>query len=172
MAIHSSILAWEISWTEETGGLQSMGLRRVRHDLVTTKTTICRFLGCRIDHLVPTSPLLLPFQHIPAPASLCLRGLRPRDHPCSSDSWVGKIPSRGKWLPNSSFLAWRIPWAEATVGLQSMGLRRVRHNGATNTHTLLYYISWVFFLSIKFCLCKSGCRANILGSWVQFDSWF
>ena len=53
-----------------------------------------------------------------------------------------------------------------------MGLRRVRHNGATNTHTLLYYISWVFFLSIKFCLCKSGCRANILGSWVQFDSWF
>ena len=26
MATHSSILAWEISWTEETGGLQSMGL--------------------------------------------------------------------------------------------------------------------------------------------------
>ena len=25
MATHSSILAWEISWTEETGGLQSMG---------------------------------------------------------------------------------------------------------------------------------------------------
>ena len=27
MAIHSSILAWEISWTEELGGLQSMGLQ-------------------------------------------------------------------------------------------------------------------------------------------------
>ena len=26
MAAHSSILAWEIPWTEETGGLQSMGL--------------------------------------------------------------------------------------------------------------------------------------------------
>ena len=27
MAIHSSILAWEIPWTEEPGGLQSMGLK-------------------------------------------------------------------------------------------------------------------------------------------------
>ena len=26
IATHSNILAWEISWTEETGGLQSMGL--------------------------------------------------------------------------------------------------------------------------------------------------
>ena len=35
MAKHSNILAWEIPWTEETGGLQSMGLQGVRHDLVT-----------------------------------------------------------------------------------------------------------------------------------------
>ena len=32
MAIHSSILAWRIPWTEEPGGLQSTGLQRVRHD--------------------------------------------------------------------------------------------------------------------------------------------
>ena len=32
MAIHSSILAWIITWTEEPGGLQSMGSQRVRHD--------------------------------------------------------------------------------------------------------------------------------------------
>ena len=32
MAIDSSILAWEIPWTEEPGGLQSIGLQRVRHD--------------------------------------------------------------------------------------------------------------------------------------------
>ena len=31
-ATHSSILAWKIPWTEESGGLQSMGLQRVRHD--------------------------------------------------------------------------------------------------------------------------------------------
>ena len=30
--IHSGILAWRISWTEEPGGLQSMGSQRVRHD--------------------------------------------------------------------------------------------------------------------------------------------
>ena len=33
MATHSSILAWEIPWTEETGGLQSMGLQRVKTQL-------------------------------------------------------------------------------------------------------------------------------------------
>ena len=32
MATHSNILAWKISWTEEPGGLQSMGSQRVRHD--------------------------------------------------------------------------------------------------------------------------------------------
>ena len=32
MATHSSILVWRTSWTEETGGLQSMGLQRVGHD--------------------------------------------------------------------------------------------------------------------------------------------
>ena len=32
MAIHSSILVWEVPWTEEPGGLQSMGLPRVGHD--------------------------------------------------------------------------------------------------------------------------------------------
>ena len=32
MATHSSILAWEIPWTKEPSGLQSMGLHRVGHD--------------------------------------------------------------------------------------------------------------------------------------------
>ena len=32
MATHSSILAWRIAWTEEPGGLQSMGLQRDGHN--------------------------------------------------------------------------------------------------------------------------------------------
>ena len=32
MATHSSILAWRISWTEESGGLQSIGSQRGGHD--------------------------------------------------------------------------------------------------------------------------------------------
>ena len=35
MATHSSILAWRIPWTEEPGGLQSMGLQRVRQNWAT-----------------------------------------------------------------------------------------------------------------------------------------
>ena len=31
-ATHSSTLPWRIPWTEEPGGLQSIGLQRVRHD--------------------------------------------------------------------------------------------------------------------------------------------
>ena len=32
MATHSSILAWRIPWTAKAGGLQSMGLRKVKHN--------------------------------------------------------------------------------------------------------------------------------------------
>ena len=32
MATHSSILVWRIPWTEDPGGLQSMGLQKVRHN--------------------------------------------------------------------------------------------------------------------------------------------
>ena len=43
MATHSNILTWEIPWTEEPGGLQSMGLQRVRHDLATKQQHFDRF---------------------------------------------------------------------------------------------------------------------------------
>ena len=39
MATHSSILTWRIPWTEEPGGLQSMGLQRVGHDWATQHST-------------------------------------------------------------------------------------------------------------------------------------
>ena len=35
MATHSSILAWEIPWTEEPGRLQSMEVQRIGHDFMT-----------------------------------------------------------------------------------------------------------------------------------------
>ena len=35
MVTHSTILTWRIPWTEELSGLQSMGLQRVGHELVT-----------------------------------------------------------------------------------------------------------------------------------------
>ena len=39
IAIHSSILAWRIPWTEEPGGLQSMGMQRVGHNWATDTFT-------------------------------------------------------------------------------------------------------------------------------------
>ena len=39
---HSSIPAWRMPWTEEPGGLQSTGLQRVRHNLVTKQQDILR----------------------------------------------------------------------------------------------------------------------------------
>ena len=59
MATHSSILIWRISWTEESGKLQSMGLQRVRHDQAHTHTHSeevdliggCSWKGLEIDWL-------------------------------------------------------------------------------------------------------------------------
>ena len=48
MATHSSILAWEMPWTEEPGGLQSTGSQRVRHDLETKQQRVNVGL-----HLIP-----------------------------------------------------------------------------------------------------------------------
>ena len=44
MKTHSGILAWESPWTEEPDGLQSMGLQRVGHDVVTEQQQLV-FLG-------------------------------------------------------------------------------------------------------------------------------
>ena len=45
MATHSSILAWEIPWTKEPGGLHTVhGVARVRHDLVTKQQQLLTVL--------------------------------------------------------------------------------------------------------------------------------
>ena len=44
MATHSSIIAWEIPWTEEPGGLQSLELQRVRHNWVLMQHAVIFFL--------------------------------------------------------------------------------------------------------------------------------
>ena len=54
MATHSIILAWRIPWTEEPGGLQSMGSQSVKHSwsdevcLHTTYNMYCAGLGCSV----------------------------------------------------------------------------------------------------------------------------
>ena len=43
MTTHSSTLAWEIPWTEEPGGLQFMGLQKVKQDLETAHAHIAYY---------------------------------------------------------------------------------------------------------------------------------
>ena len=50
MATHSSVLAWRIPWTEEPGGLQSMGSQRVEHSWVTNAST---FTFSRVKNASP-----------------------------------------------------------------------------------------------------------------------
>ena len=45
-----------------------------------------------------------------------------------------KYPLEKGMATHSSMLAWRFPWSEEPGGLQSMGLQKVRHDRATNTH--------------------------------------
>ena len=61
LATHPSILAWRIPWTEEPGGLQSMGLQTVRHDWVTNTSTSLLWLKillykCEYHPLTPFLP--------------------------------------------------------------------------------------------------------------------
>ena len=57
METRSSILAWKIPWTEEPGGLESMGSQRVGHN---GATSVCVYIcNISISHFIP-SPLLSP----------------------------------------------------------------------------------------------------------------
>ena len=61
MATHSSILAWRIPWTEEPGGLQSMGSQRVRQHWVTN-TIPLYYILCNIlqNHWISKLAIMLP----------------------------------------------------------------------------------------------------------------
>ena len=75
MATHSNVLAWRIPWTEEPGGLQSMGLQRVGHDSTCTiaqrikvhRNASIKHMLCRTDG--ETATLMLS----PNPPTACLR---------------------------------------------------------------------------------------------------
>ena len=53
MVTHSSILGWESPWTEEPGGLHSMGSQRVRHNLATKQQ---KSSNSREETAVPVAP--------------------------------------------------------------------------------------------------------------------
>ena len=51
METHSTILAWESLWTDEPGGLQSIGSQRLGHHLVTKQLHIYIYIYCLSLHI-------------------------------------------------------------------------------------------------------------------------
>ena len=80
MATQSSILAWRIPWTEEPGGLQSMGSQRVRHNCALTFSLPLFHMPLR---------LVLPIK-LPDALLLRLSSMVPAGHFCLNPSQVFK----------------------------------------------------------------------------------
>ena len=74
-----------------------------------------------------------------------------KNPPAMQETWVQSLgwedPLKKGMATHSSILAWRIPWTEEPGRLQSMGLQRVGHNGATNTFTT--FTPWNNITTVK-----------------------
>ena len=145
MAPHSSTLAWQIPWTEESGRLQSMWSLRVRHNWVTS-LSLSTLMHWR-RKWQPT-PVFLPGE---SHGQRSLVGCSPWGCRVGND-WSDLAAaaairtyctseSEKAMAPHSSTLAWKIPWMEEPGGLQSMGLLRVRHDWATSLW-LFTFMHW------------------------------
>ena len=125
MATHSSTLAWKIPWTEEPGRLQSMGLRRVRHNWVTS---LFHFLLWCIGE-GNGNPLQCS----------CLEN--PRD----GGAWraavygVAQNRTRLKWLSSSSNIRRKKIWSfvETRMGLETVTQSEVSQKGKNKCHILM-----------------------------------
>ena len=139
MAINSNILAWRISRTEKPGGLQSVGLQRVRRNWVTItfaftqESNLCPLhWGGRV--LTTGSPGKSPVFLTNALYhcyGLTVQWLNGKQFACNAGSSgdLGSIPGSGGSCKEgmallSSILAQKTPWTEASGGLQSMGLQK------------------------------------------------
>ena len=135
---HSSTLAWEIPWVEEPHRLQSMGLRRVRHDWATSLSRIgegngnplrCSCLENPRDggawwaavYGVAQSRTRLKW-HGSSSSSSSSKGLtgvfraKIKNLPAMWEARVGSLgwedPLEKEMATHSSIFAWRIPWTK------------------------------------------------------------
>ena len=126
---HSCILAWRIPWTEEPGGLQSMGSQRVRHDWGTNTLTFKRQRLCYcVQNNTATAKLL---QSCP---TLCIDGSPPGSPvpgilQARKLEWVAiSFSNAGKWKVKMKSLSrvWILatPWTAAYQAPPSMGFSR------------------------------------------------
>ena len=142
MATHSSLLAWRILWTEEPGGLPSIGSHRVGHNWsdLAAATIYWGFPGSSVVKNPPAMQVTRVW------------------HLGQED------PLEKKMATHSSILDWRIPWTEEPGRLQSMGSQRVRRGSDWTTTTTMYYN---YFLSrLRFLIGVSISNSQKLIEWI------
>ena len=139
MAIHSSIPAWRIPWTEEPGRLQSVGFKSQ-----TELSNICLFLGW---YMYAASLVAQAVKNL-----LTMQG-----------TWVrsvgGEDPLEKGMATHSSILAWRTPWTEESDRHSTWGYKQ---SDTTEWLTLslhicmyVYKALYIYFLSKWSYLCIS-----------------
>ena len=109
MATHSSILAWEIQWTEEPSGLQPLGSQRVEHNLVTNRQK----MSLRVPWANDTEKAMAPHSSTLAWKIPCLEepgGLQSMRSLRVGYDW-------GTSLSLFTFLHWRRKWQPTPVFL-------------------------------------------------------
>ena len=111
MATHSSILAWEIPWTEESGGIQCLGSQKVGRDWARAVNTIwvscCPLLsqGGRNRFSTFFAPMIVSFYHTRSYPSICQWTLRLLPclgccKQCCSEHW-GTFPFEPLFSPDT-----------------------------------------------------------------------
>ena len=144
-ATHSSILAWRIPWTEQSGGLQSMVSHRVGHNWSNLACVQMKLhiISEEILNNSPHSTINVLFKvDNSADSNPLINGLASslvaqmvnhlptmREAQVWSLGWEDTLEK--EIATHSSTLAWKIPWTQDPGRPQSMGLQRVRHNWVT-----------------------------------------
>ena len=100
MATHSSTIAWKIPWTEEPGGLQSMGSRRVRHAWATS-LSLFHFHALEKEMATHSSVLAWRIPGTPEPGGLPSMGSHRVGHDWSNLAAAARIVLLLSWA--SSF---------------------------------------------------------------------
>ena len=152
MATHSSILGWRILWTEEPGGLLSIGSHRVGHHW----SNLACMHACIQSISIPSPQfcyepkiapkIVLTFKNYLNQffSRLLPQWLRGKEPACNCrrhgkwrlDPWVGKIPGRRKWHPIPVFLPGESHGQSSLAGYSPWGCKRVRHDLVTKSKNL------------------------------------
>ena len=131
MATHSSIVAWRIPWTEELGGLQSMGSQRVRQACETNTHThhiMYPYAGMAMAPHSSTLAWEIPWTEEPGRLQSMDGVAKSRTRP-SDFTFTSHFHALEKEMATrSSVLAWRIPGTGEPGGLPSMRSHRVGHD--------------------------------------------